>query len=1012
MKRAWLMVAVVVGLACASIVAIMFRPAVLGLDLQGGVEVVLEGQPTPEAEVNEEAIDRSVEVIRSRVDAFGVAEPTIQTQGDDEIIVQLPGVENPETVVTDLIQPAQLQFFDFEANLVGPEGDPSLQSTIRRAQEQPPVEDPRGGPTFWALDADGNYLAGPAPDREALRQQFQNGFPGGTQVEEVPAGWFIATQERTLASRPDGPAQTVYFLLMDEPALLGRDITEANSVIQSVGLGEPEPVVTMQFSDNGRAAFSDITGDIARRGALRGELQRFAIVLDGEIISTPTIDFNEFPTGIDGRNGAQIQGGFSQRESQRLADQLNSGAIPINLEVISQKQVSATLGEESLRQGLVAGLIGLALVVVFLIAYYRVLGLVAVFGLAIYGLLFYAVIVLIPITLTLPGIAGIILTIGVASDANVVIFERVREEARKGVTPRAAVLNGYKRGLTSIIDANVVTMLTALIIFLTATAGVRGFAFTLMIGVIISFFTAVVATRAVFEVIADTRLLREERFLGLKQRQINWNFDWVGRWKLWLAISFIPILIGMGFIAINGLNLGLDFKSGTRIVTTFAEQPTETQVRTVLTSEGIETAEIQSTEEEVDGEDVDGFTIRTTTLQPDQLLDVRTALNDEFGVNNDTYQVDVVGPTFGEQVIRSAIIAIALSFVLVVAYLWLRFRSYKLALPALLSVVQDVLLSISIYAFTGREVTSATVAALLTILGYSLYDVVIVFDRIRENVPLMRGAPYRDVVNRSVAQMFNRSLITTFTTLLPIVSLFIFGGETLKDFAFALMVGIFTGGASSIIIAAPLAALWKERDPDDGKKRAKAARKKKGKVSADSDVVDLDVLERAERSLESDLAKAEIGAGPRRSLDDEIAVEGTEPAQEPEVDELEPTDAPEPASAPEPDQLPEPVDAPEADIAEADYEPIEDLDREPIDDESEIPAASPVDADDRAVGEDVEESVAVAADVEQDPVAEGDVADEAAASVGETGADDETPPSAPKKRPRERRHTKVRRRRK
>ncbi len=966
MKRALVMLAVVLGLACASLVAITFRPAVLGLDLQGGVEVVLKGQPTPEADVTEEAIDRSVEVIRSRVDAFGVAEPTIQTQGDDEIIVQLPGVENPETVVTDLIQPAQLQFFDFEANLVGPEGDPSLESTIRRAQQQPPVEDPRGEPTYWALDADGNYLAGPAPDEESLRQIFPNGFPGGTQVEELPAGWFIATQERTLASRPDGPAQSLYFLLRDNPALLGNDITEANSVIQSVGLGEPEPVVTMQFSDAGRAAFAEVTGDIARRGALRGELQRFAIVLDGEIVSTPTIDFNEFPTGIGGRNGAQIQGNFTQSESQRLADQLNSGAIPIDLLVISQKQVSATLGEESLRQGLIAGLVGLLLVVVFLIAYYRILGLVAVFGLMIYGLLFYAVIVLIPITLTLPGIAGIILTIGVASDANVVIFERVREEARKGVTPRAAILGGYQKGIRAILDANFVTILTAAIIFLTATAGVRGFALTLMIGVLISLFTAVVATRAVFELIADTRLLREERFLGLKQREIRWKFDWVGKWRLWLAISFIPILFGMGFIAINGLNLGLDFESGTRIVTTFDENPSETEVRTALGAAGVDTAEIQSTTEEVDGEDVAGFTIRTTTLQPDQLLDVRTTLNDEFGVNDDVYQVDVVGPTFGEQVIRSAIIAIALSFVGMVAYLWFRFRSYKLALPALLSVVQDVLLSISIYAFTGREVTSATVAALLTILGYSLYDVVIVFDRIRENVPLMRGAPYRNVVNRSIAEMFNRSLITTFTTLLPIVSLFIFGGETLKDFAFALMVGIFTGGASSIIIAAPLAALWKERDPDDSKKRAKAAKKEKRKASADSDVVDLDVLERAERSLESDLAKAEIGAGPRRSLDDEVAVGEPTASSEPEP---EPVEAPEPDEVPEPDEAPEPEPAPAADLGDAELEPVE-----------------------------------------EDGLDDGTAIAEDAADVSPDGGEQESEGES-RKQPRERRHTRVRRKR-
>ena len=396
---------------------------------------------------------------------------------------------------------------------------------------------------------------------------------------------------------------------------------------------------------------------------------------------------------------------------------------------------------------------------------------------------------LVPITLTLPGIAGIILTIGVASDANVVIFERVREEARSGKSPRAAILSGYKKGISAIIDANVVTLATAAILFLFATAGVKGFAFTLFIGVLLSLFTAVVATRAAFNVLAETRFLRDDRYLGLRQREIKWKFDWVGHWKLWMAISFIPLALGAVYIGINGLNLGLDFESGTRAEMRFERPATEDGVRSVLQTLNIQGTKVQASTEKVNGRTVDGFQVTTETLQPPQVQALRTALDQKYGlVNHEFVSLDTVGPVFGKQIIRNAIYAILLSFAVIILYLSFRFE-YKLALPALLSVIHDVWLSISIYSFTGREVTSATVAALLTILGYSLYDVVIVFDRIRENVPIMRRSTYREIVNTSIHETLTRSIITQIITLIPIGALYLFGGDTLKDFAFALLVG-------------------------------------------------------------------------------------------------------------------------------------------------------------------------------------------------------------------------------
>ena len=829
LRRSLLMMVVVIGLVAASLVAISLRPTVLGLDLQGGVEVVLKGEETAESAVTDEAIERSIEVIRNRVDRFGVSEPEIQKQGDDQIIVALPGAEEPGQVVQDLIRPAQLNFFDYEPNLVGDELD-TLFEAVKRGQRTTP-EVTTGRKTFYLFgEAPARErLIGPSISREdfvdAIRARYPDGRPEGSKVEPLPAGFVIGEDEERLSEDSD-LTQSQFSLLHNRPALSGNDIERAFLQVDAGGIGGTSNDVALDFTDEGGDKFQEVTQDIGQRSLLRGVDQTFAIILDQEIVSRATVT-EEFAIGGIGGGRARITGSFTQGEARLLADQINSGAIPILLRPISQKQVSATLGKESLRQGLIAGLIGLALVLCFLMAYYRVLGVVASLALLIYASMLFAVIELVPITLTLPGIAGIILTIGVASDANVVIFERVREEARAGRTPRTALLNGYRQGIRAIIDANVVTLATAVILFLFATAGVRGFAFTLFVGVLLSFFTAIFATRAIFGLLVDTKIMRDDRFMGLKQRQPNWNFDFVKRWRMWLAISFIPILIGMGWIAINGLNLGLDFESGTRIQVTFDEQPSETAVREVLADLGI-TAKVQSTESVTDP-GAAGYSISTAVLTLEEQTDVKNALVSELGpiAGNDFDQLDSVGPVFGEQIIRNAIIAIVLSFIAMVAYLTIRFE-YKLALPALLSVVQDVLLSVSIYAFTGREVTAATVAALLTVLGYSLYDVVIVFDRIRENVPILRGWRYRDVVNRSISEVLSRSLITTFTTLVPIIALFFFGGDTLKDFAFALAVGIFSGGASSIVISAPIAAALeragrpREACADQGRKARRA----------------------------------------------------------------------------------------------------------------------------------------------------------------------------------------------
>jgi SecD/SecF fusion protein len=521
----------------------------------------------------------------------------------------------------------------------------------------------------------------------------------------------------------------------------------------------------------------------------------------------------ENPSGIDGRTGAQISGSFSIQEAQDLAESLRIGALPIDLNLISQSTVSATLGQEALDEGLKAGIVGLILVILFLIFYYRFLGVVAAVGLGIYALFFLALIKLIPITLTLPGIAGLILTIGVAADSNIVIFERIKEEVREGRSTASAIAAGYRKGIATIIDANVITLITAFILFVLATAGVKGFAFTLGVGTIVSLLTAVVFTQAVLGTLGRTRLVRSPRFLGAAERHVDWHFDFTGMSRWFFSFSGLILAVGAISFATQNINLGIDFESGTRLNVSLSDAATVEEVRTTLSDAGIEgagEAAIQEVEDPEFGENV--FQIETD-LPPDQVGEAQTALEDAYGLEggDDGFQSTSVGPTFGEQVARNAAYAIIFSLLVISAYIAWRFEA-KYAVPVIIAMLHDILITATVYSLVGAEVSSATVAAFLTILGYSLYDTVIVFDRIRENVPRMPRAAFSQIVNRSMSEVLTRSLITGLSTIFLIGCLLIFGGDTLKSFALAMMIGVASGTYSSIFIASPVLTAWKERE--------------------------------------------------------------------------------------------------------------------------------------------------------------------------------------------------------
>jgi SecD/SecF fusion protein len=885
----------VIVLLGAAIAVILTKPTKLGLDLEGGIELVYQGRPTPQVpEVTQQALDDAVETIRKRTDALGVSEPEIQRSGRDQISIGLPDVQNANRAIQQVGTTAQLQFYDWEANVLGPRGPDNpyagtkalydateFASTQKGKAEKADVpegsdETPEQADKNNNTAGDRYYLFGPdrlpiGPDQKPLRtgdyepsgsckellsdyepdsgpppkyakdtecksqleELGSGGPPAGSRVIKVPEGVLVVEAE-PVENQP--PQIKRFFVIEDDSELSGKDIKNPE---QQFDPNTNAPIVTMEFTDKGRQAFARVTKRLAERGSKiilppgsdrEQAFQRFAITLDNKIVSLATIDFVQNPEGIDGRTGAQIEGIGNIQETQDLAESLRIGALPIELKLISQTQVSATLGQQALHQGLTAAAVGLVLTIVFLLLFYRVLGLVATVALLIYAIFLFALVKLIPITLTLPGIAGMVLTLAVAADANIVMYERIKEEVRTGRSIPSAIAAGYSKALKTIIDANVVTIGVAFILFTLATAGVKGFAFTLGVGTLVSLFTAVLATSAILGTLSRTRLLRRPSALGIKPREKGgWKFDFMGKSRWFFSFSGVILAVGAIAISTLGLNFGIDFESGTRITTPLERPADVDSVRQTLEPLGYGDAKIQEVDDPELGDNV--VQISVSELDPGQVTQVERALDADFGVAGDEFSVTSVGPTFGEQIARTAVLAVFASLLLISLYIGFRFE-FKFAVPVLIALAHDLLITAGVYALFDREVTTSTVAALLTIMGYSLYDTVIVFDRIRENVPRMPRATFSQIANRSMSEVFTRSLATSFVVLMPVGALLLFGGETLKDFAFALLVGVASGAYSSIFIATPVLVEWKEREQTYMRRRRLILREHGGTVPA------------------------------------------------------------------------------------------------------------------------------------------------------------------------------------
>ncbi|MDP9492519.1 MAG: protein translocase subunit SecD, partial [Actinomycetota bacterium] len=757
-------------------------------------------------------------------------------------------MKDPERAAEIIGKTAQLELYKFEANLIPPsrnaQGDAVPGTSIFNllAGQQSQIKTDKNAREWYLFDEKKKRVAGPRESKaeilkiKRIRDRLQTGgkLPKGWKFMGVLQKTIILTcgiGERYCPSVGENPDQNFYYLLRFQPQdkenpvpeMTGNDL-KLSGTRQDYGTNG-EAIVLMDFTDKGADKFHDVTRDIVESSRFRSQqgrgevLDSFAIVLDGRIKSAPTVDPKDNPDGIPGDNGAQITGIGDVDEAKDLALVLQTGALPIEFVQVDRTQVSATLGKDSLNEALRASIAGLVIVALFLLLVYRFLGLVAVFGLAIYSALLYAVILLFDVTLTLPGFAGMILAIGVAADANIVIFERIKEEAAARKSIRAAIAHGYRKGFATIVDANVVTAITALILFAVATAGVRGFAFMLLLGTGLSIVTAVFATRALLGLLAGFKWFDNPKFMGAEQQKMaRWQmFDAVGKRRIWFTIAGVLIAVSIGSLIFKGLNLGIDFRGGTQM-TFVTERPVNVDdVRTEARKFELGDAVIQGRGDEAAGGGFREFQIKAEPLTVAEQKRVVDALEAEFEA---TSAVRNVSASFSGEILRGAILAMIVSFLLITIYIWARFQ-WRFAVPILRTIANDGLIAIGIYSLAGREVTASTVAAFLTIIGYSIYDTIIIFDRVRENLPLMHRSSIKEIINTSLWETVRRSVATTIIVLLPVSALFLFGGETLQDFAFAILIGISISAFSTIFIAAPFLAVLLEHAPEyKGRKAA------------------------------------------------------------------------------------------------------------------------------------------------------------------------------------------------
>lgn len=701
----------------------------LGLDLKGGTSFLLRLIPQPGQQITTDMLQQAVEVIRKRVDQFGVGEPVIAPQGSERILVQIPGLD-----------PAQIQ---------------ATRETLKRVAKL----------EFSQVYSGGEELIRKIEKGEAI-------MPPGYEIKS----YIMPAHSKEEASQP------VPRLIVKKTAdLTGDHVTKAFAFFDQGGYG-----VSLSFDSAGAVSFFELTSALAPTHG------RLAILLDGKIQSAPEVK-NAIPGGQ-----AQITGHFQDKEARELASALeNPLRTPVEIE--ETRSVSPTLGADSIRAGVVSGLAGLGLVMLFVLIYYRLAGLVALVGLGINIILLFGMMTLFHFVLTLPGIAGIILTIGLAVDSNVLLYERLREEMASGKSLGAAIQGAYSKAFSAIFDANVTTLITAGILFWQATGPVRGFSITLVLGVIASMFSAILFTRTAFRWMMTKGGLKRLTMANLAPKK-QWNFLRYRHAAIFVSLIFIlgSFLI---FAKRGANNFGIDFRGGDLLVLSAEPALTVSEVRQAVAPLGLSEITIQREQ----ASNASMLSIRSPEDTSNKIL---SRLRTTFPSNNIiAAQQDKVGAQIGREFARKAFVALGLGMIGILLYVSFRF-GVSFAVGALVALLHDIIITVGLFSLLGGELSLVMVGAILTIAGYSINDTIVVYDRIREGLHHKTGGTVQALMNRSINETLGRTMLTGGMTLLSVSALFFFGGAVLKDFAFAILLGILVGTYSSVFVASPIVLWW------------------------------------------------------------------------------------------------------------------------------------------------------------------------------------------------------------
>ncbi|MCW2500323.1 MAG: secD [Frankiales bacterium] len=717
------------------------KPPQLGLDLRGGTQIVLEARDSPTVKANAEATDRALEVLRRRVDALGVSEPTLARAGEKRIIVELPGVQDPKEAAAAIGRTAQL--------------------------------------TFHAVNVSTPQTTAPAP---------------------VDAATLDTSKPLTLS---EGGEQ----LQLAGAAMTGEGVKDATANLDQFGTSWS---VDIGFNGAGDRAWAKLTGQAACAPA--GDPQRrVAIVLDGEVISSPQVDPSiACNVGIQG-GSTQITGSFSQAESADLAALIKGGALPVPVEVIDQRTVGPTLGADAITASKKAAVIGLGLTALFLIVVYRLMGFLASVALASYGVISYGALVGLGATLTLPGLAGLLLSAGLAIDANVLVFERAREEYAEGHKRgmRGALTAGFRNAWSAIADSNATTLLAAGLLFQLASGPVRGFGITLCIGVLASMVSALVVGRVLAEFAVKRQLvLKHPRITGLASlgrfRELlrRRNPDLMSRSRLWLGISAVAVLVAVAGIFVRGLNLGVEFTGGRLVEYSTTQAVDIDQARKAVGDAGFPQSVVQASG---DGD----ITVRSGTLTDDEQDKITAALK-PLGGEVAEKRDELIGPTLGNELRNKALLALGIALLAQLAYLAVRFR-WTFAAAAVTAMFHDVLFVVGAFAWLGKPIDGIFLAAALTIIGVSINDSIVTLDRIRETWAAKRKRPLPEVANDAVLATAPRTVNTGIGAMFILAALTVLGGDSLTDFALAMLIGLIVGTYSSAFTATPLLLLLERR---------------------------------------------------------------------------------------------------------------------------------------------------------------------------------------------------------